>query len=614
MSRIVCAGSRAASGVAFPQLDANQRDSLAYSEIPWVLSSGICSEGRLIHKGRRCEYLLSKIRSDGLKTERANMSSIFALALFAQVIVANPVYRRQDITTTATNATATPTIDPTLSDNVTSTATDSITLTSEPTPTTDTFTVPITSTISTPSPTGGSEDDGSYWFCSFPGAEATPTPTSDPTTIVDPFPTTTDTIVIPTLTSDTLSSTDTLTLSIPTDTETNIPTATDTSTFPEVTDTDLPTFSDTEIPTATETATSTDVSTSVEATSTALPTATESSTLPEITSIASETDSATEIVTGTATSDPLTTDVLTDISTATLSEPALTTSAPTATITSSRPSRVQTYTVVGPSTTAVITCVRVKSPGRPGRPPYPHHPFPHHSRPIASENATDAAPASTLSENTAIPTTTFGVVGDFRTIQTSLNCQYRQFGIWRSLATAKKLLKPLGLSLKAKPSFFSTFSKSNHARHGRLERSHPGERSRLLVPKERIGSISVRRRRPSPFENGQSAFVPSITLMPGTGSSHGCKPSNSATVCSGLFPTENARAALCVSVESDLMMRMRRALFVLQCAFSSEHSDKCLPPACKCQRYYTQPERMVTGDALGKCNTCKSKSAPLVIT
>ncbi|KAF8759930.1 hypothetical protein RHS01_01632 [Rhizoctonia solani] len=282
------------------------------------------------------------------------MSSIFALALFAQVIVANPVYRRQDITTTATNATATPTIDPTLSDNVTSTATDSITLTSEPTPTTDTFTVPITSTISTPSPTGGSEDDGSYWFCSFPGAEATPTPTWTQ------------------LPSDTLSSTDTLTLSIPTDTETNIPTATDTSTFPEVTDTDLPTFSDTEIPTATETATSTDVSTSVEATSTALPTATESSTLPEITSIAWRQT------------------VLLRLS--------LYCNSLRASPNHQRSNRELLLRLV------LLEFKLTPSLALP--PPQSSLAFASRAR-----NATDAAPASTLSENTAIPTTTFGVVG-----------------------------------------------------------------------------------------------------------------------------------------------------------------------------------------------------------
>ncbi|KAF8605274.1 hypothetical protein BDV93DRAFT_521614 [Ceratobasidium sp. AG-I] len=51
-----------------------------------------------------------------------------------------------------------------------------------------------------------------------------------------------------------------------------------------------------------------------------------------------------------------------------------------------------------------------------------------------------------------------------------------------------------------------------------------------------------------------------------------------------------------------------------KCAFSSQHSPTCVPPACRCQRYYTPPDRMVTGDTVGKCTACKRKTAPLVIT
>ncbi|CAE6489383.1 unnamed protein product [Rhizoctonia solani] len=327
-----------------------------------------------------------------------SMSSIITLALFAQAVLANPVNRRQvTATSIATNVTVEPTLtanatataEPTLTTNITATAeptlTANITTTDEPItftdPSTDTFTVPITATTTSaiPSPTGGS-NDGGYWLCSFPGAEATATATatSDPTTIADPFPTTTadDTTIIadPTVT----------------DTDTAIPTATDTSTLtvPEVTDTDTTvpteTLTDTNIPTATETATDTDV--------------------------------------------PTVTDTLI---TATLPDPTVT-SDPAATVTlAARHARAQTYTVVGPSTTAVIKCVRVWG-GRPGRPhhPYPHPNPPHHSQgssqifsplptsdvyttdTFAASTITDASPAATpVSSYTDIPTTTFGVVG-----------------------------------------------------------------------------------------------------------------------------------------------------------------------------------------------------------
>ncbi|KAH7343464.1 hypothetical protein B0J17DRAFT_176957 [Rhizoctonia solani] len=65
---------------------------------------------------------------------------------------------------------------------------------------------------------------------------------------------------------------------------------------------------------------------------------------------------------------------------------------------------------------------------------------------------------------------------------------------------------------------------------------------------------------------------------------------------------------------NQLVQESMRDCMYHRCAFSTQHSATCVPPACRCQRYYTQPERMVTGDALGKCNLCKDKSAPLVIT
>ncbi|KAH7343465.1 hypothetical protein B0J17DRAFT_764663 [Rhizoctonia solani] len=348
------------------------------------------------------------------------MSSIIALALFAQVALANPVNRRQvNVTSVITNVTASPTVEPTLTANITTIPEPTLlpNTTANATAQLNRHSRPATATTTSviPSSTGAS-DDGGYWLCSFPGAEATATATSEPTTVSDPFPTTSadDTTIIadPTVT----------------DTDTAIPTATDTSTLtvPEVTDTDTTvpteTLTDTDVPTATETATDTDVPTATDTLSVTdiTPTVTDTAVVTDATTISESTTEA-----GTLTDTLIT-------ATATLPEPTVT-SDPAETVTlAARHPRAQTYTVVGPSTTAVIKCIRVW--GRPGRPhyPYPHpHPnFPHYSPDVsqsysplptsdiyttdtfATSTITDALPAATpVSSYTDIPTTTFGVVG-----------------------------------------------------------------------------------------------------------------------------------------------------------------------------------------------------------
>ncbi|CUA72988.1 hypothetical protein RSOLAG22IIIB_05120 [Rhizoctonia solani] len=181
------------------------------------------------------------------------MISILAIALFAQVVAANPIYRHQANGTTTIQVketpTATSTINSKLLANATST-TEPITL-AVPTSTTA---IPIAfSSIVTsvaPSPTEGSHD-GSYWS-SFPGAEATATATADPIT-TDPSSTYT-------------SMDDATVIADPafTDSAAEIPAPTSTVTVRDVTDTATRALSDTELPMATETETGSDVPTATE--------------------------------------------------------------------------------------------------------------------------------------------------------------------------------------------------------------------------------------------------------------------------------------------------------------------------------------------------------------
>jgi len=242
------------------------------------------------------------------------MNSVLALALAAQVVVANPVIRRQ-VTTSRAATTGTVTIP--ISSILTSaefTETDTI-------PSATTYTVsegPATTAV------GGS--DGSYWFCSFPGS-------SEPTA--------------------------TYSLPEPTD----VPTDTITATFPEITETISSIIeTDTEIVTDTDTDTET-ISASVFKRQVVTSTRTATAAATTLTSIA-ETDTFTDIPTESFPDPtiPLTTDF-----------PTLTASpVPTG------GGWVSTYTIVGPETTAVIECVRIPGRGGYHHgPPRPHYP-PHH--------------------------------------------------------------------------------------------------------------------------------------------------------------------------------------------------------------------------------------------
>ncbi|CUA71506.1 hypothetical protein RSOLAG22IIIB_09636 [Rhizoctonia solani] len=240
------------------------------------------------------------------------MISILAIALFVQLVAANPIYRHQDNgTTTITQVKETPTATSTIHSKLLANATSRTEPITLAVPTSTTAIPIVFSSIITSvalSPTEGT-DDGSYWS-SLPGAEATASATADLIT-TDPTSTYTpmdDTRVIadPTFT----------------DSATEIPAPTSTLVVRDVTGAATRTLSDTELPTATGTETETDVPTATEsatgadiATSTdtanitgVMPTATETAIPADITSV-SETDTLIDTFTDSVT------DTFTDIAT-----------------------------------------------------------------------------------------------------------------------------------------------------------------------------------------------------------------------------------------------------------------------------------------------------------